>query len=103
MTQKYFIGKCGGEDCMFRTGVILGEHQCLKDIEKCSKERCQNCPHGKTAVEWAEKSAQTRYEIKRAQTPYPALKWSELKAEEQSKLIARETVFIKALLGGEQK
>ena len=30
MTQKYFIGKCGGEGCMFRTGVILGEHQCLK-------------------------------------------------------------------------
>ena len=51
MTQKYFIGKCGGEDCMFRTGVILGEHQCLKDIEKCSKERCQNCPHGKTLDE----------------------------------------------------
>lgn len=54
MTQKYFIGKCGGEDCMFRTGVILGEHQCLKDIEKCSKERCQNCPHGKTIGEMAE-------------------------------------------------
>ena len=55
MTQKYFIGKCGGEDCMFRTGVILGEHQCLKDIEKCSKERCQNCPHGKTIEEMAQK------------------------------------------------
>lgn len=54
MTEKYFIGKCGGEDCMFRTGVILGEHQCLKDIEKCSKERCQNCPHGKTIDEMAE-------------------------------------------------
>ena len=102
MTEKYFFGKCGGHNCFyfssrhFSTAVNL----CMKDYEICDTARCKNCPHGKTMEEWAEKSAQTRYEIKRAQTPYPALKWSELKAEEQSKLIARETVFIKALLGG---
>lgn len=63
MTQKYFIGKCGGEDCMFRTGVILGEHQCLKDIEKCSKERCKNCPHGKTMEEIEKIGGEELYNI----------------------------------------
>lgn len=53
--KKILITKVGGEDCMFRTGVILGEHQCLKDIEKCSKEHCKNCPHGITISEAADK------------------------------------------------
>ena len=87
MTQKYFIGKCGGEDCMFRTGVILGEHQCLKDIEKCSKERCQNCSHGKTLEEWAQKLEDNKYF--RAIIDDKDVSYAEI-AE----------VMIKALLGG---
>ena len=92
MTQKYFIGKCGGKNCMFRTGVILGEHQCLKDIEKCSKERCQNCPHGKTIDEFKKDIAEVWLAMPKADNTDP---------KEYADTLA-QNIIDKALLGGEE-
>ena len=44
MTQKYFIGKCGGRDCQFLTN----DNICVLDGD------CENCPHGKTIEEMAD-------------------------------------------------
>ena len=63
MTQKYFIGKCGGEDCSQRFKTVKITHSTLSSsydsIFKCNidaKENpdCSNCPHGKTIAEMAE-------------------------------------------------
>ena len=51
MTEKYFFGKCGGEDCQFLTN----DNICVLDGD------CENCPHGKTMEEWAQKLEDNKY------------------------------------------
>lgn len=102
---------------MFRTGVILGEHQCLKDIEKCSKERCQNCPHGKTLDEMAEIISKALYETNpecycvHPVSSYPCptemqerrSDWKNVDAIAKSRVLIHADEVIKALLGEEEK
>ena len=58
MTQKYFIGKCGGENCQFRSRDVLIQsvvYFCRVDYKDCDIEHCKNCPHGITIPEAADK------------------------------------------------
>lgn len=60
ITQKYFIGKCGGKDCSWRLHDGTNRtYYCSLDLldlymHNCPKKVYENCPHGKTLDEMAE-------------------------------------------------
>ena len=57
MTQKYFIGKCGGKDCSWRLHDGTNRtYYCSLDLymHNCPKKVYENCAHGKTLEEMAE-------------------------------------------------
>lgn len=56
--KKILITEVGGENCPCRIYEVLHSaiigYTCGRDKEVCDKERCSNCPHGKTLSEMAE-------------------------------------------------
>lgn len=102
MTQKYFIGKCGGEDCPQRFKTVKITHGTLSSsydyIFKCNidaKENpdCENCPHGKTIDEFKKDIAEVWLAMPKADNTDP---------KEYADTLA-QNIIDKALLGGEQK
>lgn len=55
--KKILITKVGGEKCFLRNSLVnhTGRNYCLKDLQPCDEQRCQNCPHGITISEAADK------------------------------------------------
>lgn len=55
MTEKIFVGKCGGKDCRLREWTTNACAQsfryCDNDHKACYKSRYENCPYGKTTNE----------------------------------------------------
>ena len=86
MTKKYFIGKCGGKNCIFRQRLPsyeippVDKQCCFLTGTQVSSDTCENCPHGKTIDEMAEH-----------------IEWEGIAYSSQAKEV------IEALLGGEEK
>ena len=104
MTQKYFFGECGGEDCPCRMpavyhSAIVG-YTCGKDKQDCNEQRCKNCPHGKTLEELAKVMAEAGYQEKRADNLYRLVPWQNLRRSKKNRFIEIELLKLKALLGG---
>ena len=85
MTKKYFIGKCGGKNCIFRQRLPsyeippVDKQCCFLTGTQVSSDTCENCPHGKTIDEMAQIGAKNL----------------------RDKPLAK--IVIKALLGGEEQ
>lgn len=110
MTQKYFIGKCGGKDCSWRLHDGTNRtYYCSLDLymHNCPKKVYENCPHGQTLGQMAEQTRPIMCQWfshilnKHLSTPWlyqiPFMEW-----------VARHGktfvyMFLKALLSGEDK
>jgi hypothetical protein len=101
MTQKYFIGKCGGKDCSWRLHDGTNRtYYCSLDLymHNCPKKVYENCPHGQTLGQMAEIGGKAM-----SDALVGVIFWNEYREEHRSYWRNAAKAVIKALLGGEEQ